>query len=375
MPDAPGPPRDPVSTLDWAALTAAGLYDPEAPNAADRRALLEFLDEQGCTLDEMRAADARGRLFGLAGDRLIRPGRDEFTLREAASATGADVDLVLRLWQAYGLPIVDADTKVASRDDVEVLPLFITMAAVVGEDAALGLARVLGASVAKFADAISAALRSTLSDLAIDISGSEAATARTFAGVAALAPVTGRALDVLFRHHLETARRQFEESGSFDIAERGQIRLAVGFADVSGFTAMSQVVTSEALSRLLSTYERLASDTVHEHGGRVVKFLGDAVMYVTTTADAAIAIARALVERSSAPVRAGLSYGSLLAQDGDYFGPPVNLAARLVAVAQPGQILLSQDLVDRLLEPVDTEAQPPRELRGITDPVVAYAVR
>jgi hypothetical protein len=81
--------------VDWDALVAAGLYDPTAGNAADRRALLEFLVEEGCTLDEMVAADARGRLFGLAGDRKIRPGRDTYSLREVAERTGADLDLVM----------------------------------------------------------------------------------------------------------------------------------------------------------------------------------------------------------------------------------------------------------------------------------------
>jgi class 3 adenylate cyclase len=361
--------------VDWAALTEAGLYDPAAPNAPDRKALLEFLAEQGCTLDEMVAADAKGRLFGLAGDRLIRPGREEFTLREAAAEAQASVDLVARLWQAYGLPIVDPDTKVATRDDVDVLPLFVTIAGVVGEDAALGLARVLGASVARFADAISAALRTTVSDLAIDTSGSELATAQAFAAIASVTPAVGKALDVVFRHHLESARRQFEQSGSNDVALLGQIRLAVGFADVSGFTALSSAATSAELSRLLTDFEYVATTVVHEHGGRVVKFIGDAVMYVCTTADAAVDAATRLVERSTAPVRAGLSYGLLLAQDGDYFGPPVNLAARLAAVAEPRQVLVSDDLQQRLTNGRETTALPPQELRGIADPVVAYAVR
>jgi class 3 adenylate cyclase len=360
--------------VDWAALTEAGLYDPAAPNADDRRALLEFLDAQGCTFDEMVAAHARGRLFGLAGDRIIRPGGDELTLREAAAAAGADVALVERLWRAYGLPLVGPDAKVASGEDVAVLPAFTTIAGVVGEDVALGLARVLGASVARFADAVSAALRSTVQDLAVDTSGSEVATARTFASLATVAPVVGKALDVVFRHHLETARRQFEESGSNDVALLGQIRLAVGFADVSGFTALSNVATAAELSRLLNAFESVAASVVHEHGGRVVKFIGDAVMFVTTAPDAAVAIARDLVARSTAPVRAGLSYGLLLAQDGDYFGPPVNLAARLASAAGERQVLVSADLRERLDPATETVAQPPRELRGIAEPVVAYAV-
>jgi class 3 adenylate cyclase len=360
--------------VDWQAVTAAGLYDPDAENAADRRALIEYLDGLGCTLDEMVAAHARGRLFGLAGDRIVRPGRDEFTLREAAAKIGAEPALVQRLWQAFGLPIVDVDTKVASASDLDALPLFLGVAALLGEDAALGLARVNGAAVARIADAVSAAFRSAISDLATDTSGSELVTAQTFAGVAALAPPAGRTLDVLLRHHLEAARQQFEVSGSGDVALSGQVRSAIGFADVSGFTALSQVATSAELSRLVDAFEELATTHVHEAGGRVVKFIGDAVMYVTPHAASAVDVALRLLHHSSHPVRAGVTYGLLLAQDGDYFGPPVNLAARLVAAAEPGQLLVDAEAATRLDETYQITPQPPATLRGIAEPVVAYAV-
>lgn len=361
--------------MDWDAVVAAGLYDATADNADDRRALIEFLVDEGCTLDEMAAANARGRLFGLAGDRKVRPGRDEFTLREAAEKIGADVGLVTRLWQASGLPIVDADTKVASPADVESMPLFVAIAAMLGEDAALNLARVAAASVARVADAVSASLRSVVSDLALDNTGSEVATAKAFSSIAELTPSVGRALDALLRHHLEAARRQFEESDSNDVALSSQMRAAVGFADVTGFTALSEVSTSAELARMLTSFERTATQLVHEADGRVVKFIGDMVMYVTARADTAVDVARRLVAECELPVRAGVSYGVLLAQDGDYFGPPVNLAARLVSAAEPGQVIVSADVRDRVAGTYDAVALPPRELRGITGAVTPYAVR
>jgi class 3 adenylate cyclase len=317
---------------------------------------------------------ARGRLFGLAGDRKVRPGRDELTLREAAAQAGADLDLVLRLWRAFGLPIVDADTKVASRADADLLPLFNAIAGVVGTDEALDLARVAGASVARFADAVSSTMRVAVSDLGLEASGSEVATARTFAAIADLTPLVGRGLDVLFRHHIEAARRQFEASDSNDVALTGQVRGAVAFADVSGFTALSQVVGPADLATMLTTFERTATTLVQQAEGRVVKFIGDAVMYVTPRAATAVTVARELVATSDHPVRAGVAYGLLLAQDGDYFGPPVNLAARLVAVAEPGQVLVDGEVNERLDGTQRTAPLAPRALRGIADPVTPYAV-
>ena len=361
--------------MDWDPYVAAGLYDPAAPGADERRALLAFLLDEGCTLDEMVAANARGRLFGLAGDRKLRPGRDELTLREAAAEARMDVALVSRLWQAYGLPIVDADTKVASPADVETFRLFHAIAALVSEEEALDLARVAAASVARFADAVTATLRVAVSDLGLESSGSEVATARAYASLADFTPQVGHTLDTLLRHHLETARRQFEQSDSNDVALTGQIRLAVGFADVSGFTALSQVATSEELGAMLTSFERTATTVVHEAGGRVVKFIGDAVMYVFPQPDTAVTVARELVASTAYPVRAGVAYGLLLSQDGDYYGPPVNLAARLVAVAEPGQVLVDDAARDRLADGYVTEPLAPRELRGITEPVTPYAVR
>ncbi len=365
--------------MDLAALEAAGLYDPDDPRAPERRALLEYLVGQGCTVEEMVAADANGRLFGLAGDRIIRPGRDQLTLRELAERAGADVGLVGRLWQAYGFPIAAADARVASPDDLAILPPFLAVAALLGEDVALGLARVAGASIARFAEALSASVRGTIPELTTEMSADEVTTARTYAGLASLVPAAGRALDVLLRHHLDAARRHFELSESYDVAQRGQVRLGVGFADLSGFTALSETATSAQLSELLTRFEEVTTEVVHRHDGRVVKFIGDAVMYVTPRAGTAVDVAVSLVERLATDggpgVRAGVTYGVLLAQDGDYYGPPVNLAARLVAAADAGQVLVSGDVAERLAGEREVAALPARELRGLAEPVVPYVVR
>jgi class 3 adenylate cyclase len=258
---------------------------------------------------------------------------------------------------------------------VEIFPLYVAIAGLLGEDAALNLARTAAASIARIAEAVSAAVRGVVTDLALDNTGSEVTTARAFSGLADLTPAVGRALDALMRYHLETARRQFELTDSNDVANLGQIRAAVGFADITGYTALSQVATSAELALMVTGFERAAFDAVHEVDGRVVKFIGDMVMYVTPQAEAAVDVARRLVGESEHPVRAGVTYGLLLAQDGDYFGPPVNLAARLVAAAEPGQVLVSAELRERLPASYETVPLPPRELRGIADPVTPYAVR
>jgi class 3 adenylate cyclase len=115
---------------------------------------------------------------------------------------------------------------------------------------------------------------------------------------------------------------------------------------------------------------------VHTDGGRVVKFIGDEVMWVTSTPERLMKVAIDLVEHPRAreaglQVRAGLGYGQVLAIGGDYFGNAVNLAARLVAAAAPGQILAASDLRDELAEWPAIPLEP-LPLKGFESPVTAY---
>lgn len=350
----------------------AGLYDPDAPNAADRFDLLTYLTEQGCDLEEMVDADRNGRLFALSGDRVIRPPRPRYDGEQAAALVGADPAAVSKAWRAFGLPA--PVEPVLGEQDLEAIRTWLLVRELLGEDAATALARVLGSGCARLAEAESAAMRSGLGG-AIDLgqTGNETATAKAFADVTTLVPRIGSVLDAVHRHHLEAARRHFELVAPTPDA----VRCGIGFADLSGFTAMSSAMPMTSLSKLLATFEDVATDTVNDLGGRVVKFLGDAVMYVAPTVPVLATITCALVshpeaDASGLKVRAGIAYGDVLAQDGDYFGPPVNLASRLVAIAAPGQVLASPSVVPLLtLTHIATE-QEPHLLRGIAEPVTPY---
>jgi adenylate cyclase len=235
--------------------------------------------------------------------------------------------------------------------------------------------RVLGSSLARIGDALSGATRGRVSSIAVATSGSELTTAQAWGNIAQGIPRIGAAIDVLFRHHLESARMHFEESDSYEVAAEGGINVGVGFADLSGFTGLTQRMTMPELSQLLSGFEHTAMEVVSDHGGRVVKLIGDAVMYVTAAPPTVVEVADALLRAASdagMSARAGLSAGTTLAFDGDYFGPVVNLAARLVTIAEPGDILGSSGLVDRLGRPERAVALGTRVIRGFDEPVEIY---
>jgi class 3 adenylate cyclase len=360
--------------MDAETWEKAGLYDPAADNAADRLALLRYLADEGCDLEEMLDAESRDRLFALAGDRIIRPSRPRWDCESAAAELGTDAETVSRTWRAFGLPA--PVEPVLGELDLEVLRTSLLVRDLLGDEAAMALGRVLGSGIARLAEAESAAMRSGLGGT-VDRgrSDSEAEVARAYAAVATLVPSIGVVLDAVHRHHLDAARRHFEEVAPTPDA----VRCGVGFADLSNFTQMSQEMPLPELSKLLAAFEETASDTVNDAGGRVVKFLGDAVMFVAPTASVLARIACELVGHERAreaclDVRAGMAYGDVLAQDGDYFGPPVNLAARLVATAEPGQVLASPATASLLDGSHAVTELEPRQLRGIEAPVTPYLV-
>jgi class 3 adenylate cyclase len=127
---------------------------------------------------------------------------------------------------------------------------------------------------------------------------------------------------------------------------------------------------------MLNEFAGTVSDVVHADGGRIVKFIGDEVMWVSSAPEALVRAAVDLVEHPSAreeglQVRAGLAFGTVVAINGDYFGNPVNLAARLVAAAAPEQILATSELRDKLPDwPAVTQS--PLTLKGFEEPVTAF---
>ena len=338
--------------------------------AQERLELLAFLTEHGCSVEEMVVAHGKGRLFALVGDRLIRPDRDRFDLNEVAELVGQPLERVRALWRAFGL--VDVGDKVASPDDVEMLRTALAMG---------GHPRVRRHDRARPGDGLVARAHWRRGEchgalpVPFDVhpsSGSEVTTAMSFATIAGAVPLLGRSVDTLLRHHLEAARMHFERTDSDDVVGQGGIRLAVGFADLCGFTGMTQRLRMDELSQLMSGFEAVAADVVSDHDGRIVKFIGDAVMYVAPDPVSAVAAAEDLVQAAQTrglQARAGVASGTVLALDGDYFGPVVNLAARLVSLGEAGDVLASESVVEWLGDRRESQTLGPQQIRGFDEPV------
>src|SRR5437667_349747 len=190
--------------------------------------------------------------------------------------------------------------------------------------------------------------------VALFLANIEAPIVARGAGELALAQANLRAVNTLdtipnavramFRAQMEVAIRRLR-SARPERAMQDTVRLTVGFVDLVGYTRLSQQLDARALGALVERFEALASDAVAARDGRLVKLVGDAVMFVAVGAGAACDIALTLLERFAddpavAP-RGGLAEGRLLARGGDYYGPAVNLAARIGELAVPREDLVT----------------------------------
>lgn len=354
----------------------AGLYDPAAPNAAERLELLEWLAGRGVTLEQMTAANARGLLTSAASDLVLRPG-PRLSARDVAARSGLAVEYVTTLSLAVGLPPPSPDAPVYTEADAATIAASAWGAALFGEQAALRFMRVVGSSLARIAEAAVSLFQVRVEGPLRQSGGTERRLAEeTLRGIESLEPVRAL-LQSLFVAHVETAIRRFREarlSRSTDTA-----LMAIGFVDLVGFTSLAHHVSASELAAVVERFEEAAYDIAAAHDGRVVKLVGDEVMFVTRDPGAACDVALELVERfagdAAVTPRGAVAYGDLLVRGGDYYGPVVNLAARVAQIAVPGEMLVTPAVAaaagGRRLR---FEPAGKRMLKGFEEPVALLAV-
>jgi len=334
------------------------------------RALLHDL---GSTDEEIDRAAADDLLDLLVVDRLLVPSGHRMTRAEVSERTDIPVDVTRRFWRALGFLDVGADEPVFTDMDVEAVHIFQSMVAMglVDLDSAVQMARVIGSSMARIAEAEAAPGSTPM----LMETGDSIIDADRFASQAgASIPAMGRLLEYVWRRHLQAATRRamLHRARGAEVGIRPI--MAVGFADMVGFTMLSQHLGDEELAAVVARFEELAHDTVIALGGRVVKMIGDEVMFVVPTANGAAQIGLSLAEAYAdddllSDVRVALAIGPVLVKDGDFYGPVVNLASRLVNVAHPGTVLVSDEFRDALggegVTDIDTRPLRTRTLKDL----------
>ncbi len=334
-----------------------------------------MLHDLGCTDEEIdQAVEGRCRrpAHGRPSARPDQPSSDPG--RGVRAHRSADQDVARRFWRALGFLDVDDDDPAFTDMDLEAAQTFRHLVAMglTDTESAVQMARVIGSSMARIAEA-EAGPRTN--PVLFTSSGDSVIDADRFAARASESiPAMARMLEYVWRRHLQAATRRAMLARARGLSEGTRPVMAVGFADMVGFTVLSQHLGDEELAAIVARFEELAHDTVVALGGRVVKMIGDEVMFVVQSPVNAARIGLCLAEAYAgdeliSDVRVALAIGPTLLQEGDYYGPVVNLASRLVAVAHPGTVLVSDELhtelVERGADEFETRPLRPRTLKDI----------
>jgi class 3 adenylate cyclase len=360
-------------------LVAAGLYDPNDPAAAERLALFVFLlDEIGASIPELVRADEQGGLLSFAAFRMLRTGRDGLTFAEVAQRGHIDPDLALTLWRGAGFADPRPFERRFGSQDVEMFRLFALLATFVPQEQVLQLMRTMGEAVGRLAEAEVALLRSNI-EAPLAQRRQYVEVARTYLEVAnAVFPRVADVMDSMHRHHLQAIGRRYGDVGA-PTSALNVVQLAVGFADLAGYTGLWQKFEPHVLALMLDTFEATTGDVIAAAGANVVKRIGDAVMFVTNAPGVACSLALDLLEACEAAglpkLRVGIAFGDVMVRQGDFYGPTVNLAARLVSSAEAGTALTDVEMQQRLARVRSGyafAAAGKLNLAGFVEPVEAY---
>jgi adenylate cyclase len=364
----------------------AGLYDPLDADAVERLAVLEYLTERGATIEQMVEAHRFGTLPGVAADLVTQGRSEEITVVEVAARAGVPTARVMRTLLAAGIPVRD-ETEVPA-DLVSFTAAFEQGAALMGEEPILAFTRVLGAAANNVGEAAVALFFAELGPGTVREGPDEMARTLLAEAAATAFVAVPDVLALLVMNAFERAQRRAEaarpwlsSSPPTDSGTDGPTEVvALGFVDLVGSTAWGQSMALRDQTLALTRFESAAWTSAVLGGGRVIKTIGDEVFFSAPTAEAACRIGLEIcrvVGRDEVlpPARGAVGIGPAIPREGDYFGPLVNLLARLVKAGAPGEVVVTEAAA-RDLPPEGWDLRPlePTELRGIVEPVPAFTI-
>ncbi len=296
--------------------------------------------------------------------------------REVSAAAGVSLLSARRFWRALGFANVDDDYAAFTAADLVALQQVVGLVRdeVVDEGTALALARAVGRSTDRMASwQVQLLAESVAAERAADPESAPDArhAAQVAASVVELADRMEPLVAYAWRRHLAAAVERLMADAEPELEHRGGVR-SVGFADLVSFTRLVRRLSERELAALVQRFEALVSDIVAAHGGRVIKTVGDEVLFAAAGAPAAAAIAldiaATMAEDELLPdVRSGLATGPVVMRLGDVFGTTVNRASRLTGIAHPGAVLVDDATASALdsVSGFDLAVMRRRPLRGL----------
>jgi adenylate cyclase len=323
------------------------------------------LVDLGLDEEEAREAVRAGRVPLVLAQQVVGE-KPRYDLDQVSRRSGVPASLLREIRVASGLPIPEKFT----RADLAWAKKLNKLLEVLPAETVVRSARARGTSLAMIVRSDLSSLRDELI-LPLRQAGADDLT------VAVALAETAKNLDDLARElltityglHLEHQLGS-EVSATMTRSGATEVDLAVGFVDLVGWTSLSSRVDPEGLDSVLDAFEaRVVDVVVPESEVGVVKYLGDAVMLVgpdvPTLAKVMLDLAEPADELEDAPLRGGLAAGAVRIREGDYFGAPVNLAARLTDLARPWSVLAAEEVSDELDAHFETKRIRPVRIRGV----------
>ena len=319
--------------------------------AAHNEGMLPSTAAAARTADSLNSDDVASLLVGTSR---------EFSRSDVSRLAGVSVVGARKFWHALGFASTTSSDRMFTEADLRALRRMnmLVRSSVIDEATALALTRAFARNTDRLAawqvQLISEAMTASSGVADVDGPPNEAIAQRTARLIVDLADELEPMLVYAWRRHLADAvSRMLADVGSGSESDApGQLR-CVGFADLVSFTTLVRQLSERDLARTVQRFEALATDVVTAHGGRVVKTVGDEVLFSTRTPAPGAAIALdlvdALAEDEVLPdLRVGVSFGTVVSRLGDVFGTTVNRAARLTALAHPNAVLVDGPLATAL---------------------------
>ena len=359
---------------------------PQAADGWDEAALgqarlVARLRSRGHTLAEIAQATGEGRLAFGSLEHLLQPPGGDYTIDDAARETGLDAALIRRLHTAMGFNA--AALERLSEDDVQLLRyVAAVLAAGLPLVALLQLARVYGQALAQIADAEVRLFHLYVHEplMRDGVPGIE--VAEQMGGLSGeLLPLASPIMEHIHRRFMAYFVEQdvvghMETDPAAEALELGRVRVAIAFADLAGYTRLTEEVGEEEAVGAVERFVELVELTLPEDA-RVIKTIGDEVMVVasdpSSLVDWAVGFQQLSTERPLP--RIGLHWGQTIYRDGDYFGREVNLAHRVAARAAGGEVVVTRPVVQVSGPHLEFERIGEVSLKGFTEPTELFLAR
>jgi adenylate cyclase len=344
----------PATVRRWLALGLVPGFDGDwTPSALAYVRVVARLRARGHSLEDIKRASDRGQLAIGPIENLLRGAEARHSLRDVARASGLDAGLIERIYTTMGLGALSLE-GITDEDKQIVEYAASVLAAGFPLPAFLQLMRVYGQVIAQIADAEVRLIHLYVHEPLMRAGVPSVEIAEEMEGLARevfpfAAPFMNYLHGRLLAHFVEQDMIGHMESDLNEEAlEEGRLRVAIAFADLAGYARLTVERGDEAAVGAVERFAEVVTQTLPVDA-RVIKTLGDEVMVVGSDPAALTRWAADLQAQTAAgepPPRIGVHYGEVLYRDGDYFGREVNRAARVVARAGGGEVLVTRSVVE-----------------------------